>query len=90
VVSAPKTRKTPAGIPISRFTLAHHSAQQEAGMARKVEMKIAIIVAGKELQAQLSGVTDGSLVTINGFLNKSVFRGQEVKIVIHAESITKE
>lgn len=59
-------------------------------MSRQVEMKIVVIVAGAELQAQLNGVTTGTPVSVNGFLNKSVFRGQEVKLVLHAESITKE
>ena len=86
----PQTRKTPAGIPITRFTLAHESAQKEAGLARQVELKIVVIVTGKDLQAQLTGVTTGSSITVKGFLNKSVFRGQDVKLVIHAESITKE
>ena len=85
----PKTRQTPAGISITRFTLAHQSTQEEVGLARQVELKIAVIATGKELQTQLTGVTTGSPITVKGFLNKSVFR-EEVKLVIHAESITKE
>lgn len=86
----PTTKRTPAGIPITRFTLAHHSTQTEVEMDRKVDLKIGVIATGDKLLTQLKDITAGSAVSVKGFLNKSVFRGQEIKLVLHAESITKE
>jgi len=87
IVRSPQTRETPAGIPISRFTLEHVSQQQEAGLPRQVQLRISVIVAGKDLQPKLQGFKEGSAVQVKGFLNKSVFRGQEIKLVIHANEL---
>jgi primosomal replication protein N len=59
-------------------------------MNRQVDFKIAVVAAGETLLTQLRDIRAGSVVNIKGFMNKSVFRGQEIKLVLHAESITKE
>jgi primosomal replication protein N len=88
VVNRPETRTSPAGIPITRFSLRHESVQSEAGMNRKASCMIAVVASGKGNQAAVQQLEQGSTVRVTGFLTRAE-RSQEYRLVIHAESIEK-
>jgi primosomal replication protein N len=46
LIASEGLRHTPAGIPVVDATLAHQSAQSEAGLARTVELELATRFAG--------------------------------------------
>ena len=84
VVSEPKTRKTPAGIAITRFTLQHHSIQHEAGNDRKVECRIVVTASGEIFQRN---IIKGAHVEIHGFLSYESRQKLETRLIFHAQSI---
>jgi primosomal replication protein N len=47
-------RRTPAGIPVLEFLLAHVSTQVEADVERKVECEMACVAMGRPAQAMLA------------------------------------
>jgi primosomal replication protein N len=82
-------RYTPAGIPLSGFTLLHRSQQVEGGVKRQVECELPG-VAVAQVALGMSGLRAGHAVTVRGFLNrKNRMSGQ---LVLHATSMeqTKE
>jgi primosomal replication protein N len=83
----PETRNSPAGIPITRFTLQHDSIQQEAGMPRQAICAIAVIASGAELLEQCRGLHGGQQLRISGFLSRANNRQGENRIILHAERI---
>ena len=83
----PETRHTPAGIPITRFTLRHRSVQTEAGMQREAVCSIGVIASGEALQATLRGLSQESVVRVSGFISRANNRQGEYRIVLHAEQI---
>ncbi len=87
VLEAPETRRSPAGIPIARFALRHHSRQQEAGMNREVHCTITVIAAGEALQGGVKQLDGGSQVKVRGFLSRADNRRGEYRLVIHAEAL---
>ena len=84
VVSDPATRKTPAGISITRFTLQHQSIQQEAGNARKVECRIIVTASGDVFQHSIG---KGAQIEVQGFLSYESRQKMETRLIIHAQSI---
>jgi len=87
VVGAPEVRISPAGIPISRFVLAHHSRQPEAGLGREVRCRIRVTAAGPELREQLQGLQAGHRVRVTGFVARAGYRSADWQLVLHAQSI---
>ena len=60
-------RRTPAGIPVVEFLLAHVSTQVEADVERRVECEMACVALGRPAQALLAAkVGDG--IRLAGFL----------------------
>ena len=86
VVNRPETRTSPAGIPISRFSLRHDSVQTEAGMSRKASCMIAVVASGKGNQSAVQQLEQGSTVRVAGFLTRAE-RSEEYRLVLHAQSI---
>jgi primosomal replication protein N len=87
VVKTPETRTSPAGIPITRFTLRHESIQQEAGMQRQAVCTIAVMACGHELQAQARSLRSEQKIRISGFLSRANNRQGENRLVLHAERL---
>lgn len=87
VGSEPQTRISPAGIPISRFLLRHHSEQPEAGMKRQVECAVGVVATGAGLQEVIKKLHQGSAVRVAGFLGKANSRTGEYRLVLHATEI---
>ena len=67
LVQRESLRFSPAGIPILGATLAHSSEQSEAGSARRVELELAAVFAGKAAEAA-SRLALGSMLAVTGFL----------------------
>lgn len=84
VARAVETRTSPAGIPISRFSLEHRSRQYEAGSEREVFCKIVVVAAGEALQSSVSGLKVGGQVRVEGFISRSSYRSEASHLVLHA------
>jgi len=87
VINEFKTRVTPAGIPITRFTLEHSSLQVEAGHQRKVECRIVVIVQGETLHLKLKESGKGAEVKVDGFICYESSQKMETRLVLHALDI---
>lgn len=80
-------RVTPAGIPISRFTLDHRSTQTEVGMRREAALRLPVVAAGDALAERLRGGGAGAALRVSGFLARSSHRHAEHRITLHAQDI---
>jgi len=89
VVSEVKSRTTPAGINISRFTLEHHSQQREAGKSRKVDCRIIVIAAGESFEQITQSLTRDMRVSVEGFISYESSQQLETRLVLHAQNITE-
>ena len=90
ICKAPETRHTPAGIPLTRFTIEHRSCQQEADMEREAYCKIIVIAAGKKMAKQVECLSEGLSVVVSGFISRADNRQGSAKIVLHAQQIQPE
>ncbi len=84
VISEPKTRTSPAGIFIARFTLEHQSIQQEAGNERKVDCRIVVVACGDVFHRNIG---KGKRVEVQGFLSYESRDKIETRLVLHAQHI---
>jgi len=89
VVSEVKSRTTPAGISISRFTLEHSSRQREAGKLRKVDCRIVVIAAGESFERITRSLTKGKQISVEGFISYESSQQLETRLVLHAQTITE-
>ena len=80
-------RVTPAGVPIGRFLLEHHSDQQEAGMSREARCRIPVMACGDALARIASRLTPGAHVRVQGFVSRANHREGEYRLVLHAARI---
>ena len=60
-------RRTPAGIPVLEFSLAHESIQMESEVERKVHCEMNCVVIGNQAQL-LAAVKPGDELKVSGFL----------------------
>jgi primosomal replication protein N len=87
VCQGPQTRFSPAGIPITQFTLDHHSQQLEAGVQREAVCRLIVVAVGERLQPAVATLTPGCLVRVRGFLSRAGSRTGETRLTLHADSI---
>ncbi len=80
-------RRSPAGIPIARFTLEHSSMQPEAGVARRQTFLIGVRAVGDELCRQLSDLQPGAAVRVFGFLARSEQAAEDYRLLICARTV---
>ena len=80
-------RFSPAGVPIARFTLEHHSRQTEAGILREARCRIVVLACGEELMRTAEKLAPGSGVRVSGFISRTNHRQGESRLVLHAEHI---
>jgi primosomal replication protein N len=85
--NTPETRTSPAGIPITRFTLRHESLQQEAGMQRQAICNITVMASGREMLGQTKTLQSGQQIRVSGFLSRANNRQGENRLILHAEQI---
>lgn len=83
----PRTRMTPAGVPVSRFTLEHESEQPEDGQSRQVRFRIAVHARGQALQDVIGTLGTGSPVRVLGHLGRSGYRPEQHQLVVFARRI---
>ena len=84
---SPKTRHSPAGIPITRFPLQHRSQQTIAGLNREVQCQIEVVASGAQLNQVVSGLDEGSKVRVNGVLSRASHRDEAYRLVLHADRV---
>jgi len=89
VASKPATRVSPAGIPITRFTLEHRSEQQEAGQQREARCRIEVVAAGKTMQGPVAQLVEADAVRVRGFLSNAGYRSGETRLALHAQDIER-
>ncbi len=73
-------RRTPAGIPLINFRLAHRSRQLEAGFKRQVECEMNGVAVGDTALA-ISRMQAGQAVRIEGFLNRK--NRMSAQLILH-------
>ncbi|MFV8833505.1 primosomal replication protein N [Aquisalimonas sp.] len=83
----PQTRMTPAGVPVSRFTLEHESHQPEDGHNRQVRFRVAVHARGRTLQDVIGTLQAGSPVRVLGHLGRSGYRPEQHQLVVFARRI---
>lgn len=87
VCGACDVRRSPAGLPIARFLLDHHSTQTEAGTAREARLRIVVLACGGDLADRVTRLQSGAAVRVAGFLSRANNRQGEARLVLHAESV---
>lgn len=87
VIRVPETRTSPAGIPISRFTLEHRSRISEAGMLREVRLRLIVVATGQALQGRIAALELNMPVRVEGFLARAGYRSADQRLVLHAHKI---
>lgn len=73
-------RRTPAGIPLINFKLAHKSRQIEAGFKRQVECEMSAVAMG-DAALMVSRLKTGQAVRIEGFLNRK--NRMSTQLILH-------
>ena len=89
LTATPKSRKTPAGILITRFNLKHDSERSEAGQLRKVECNLQVVVVGEPLARQICNFSEGARLRVQGFLSKAGYKAADYRIELHALNIKR-
>lgn len=87
VVDEPQTRTSPAGVPVSRFTLEHASEQPDDGEARQTRFRVSVHARGKALQAEVAALQAGSRVRVLGHLGHTGYRPEQQRLVVIARRI---
>lgn len=87
VCRAPETRTSPAGIPLTRFTLEHRSRQIEAGVEREATCRIVVVAAGESMRQTTVHLREGAHVTVSGFISRADARQGQAMLVLHAQQI---
>ncbi|MEE9421773.1 MAG: primosomal replication protein N [Gammaproteobacteria bacterium] len=89
LAALPKSRKTPAGVLITRFNLKHLSERTEAGQLRKVECSVQVVVVGEPLARQACNFSEGALLRIQGFLSRAGYKAADCRLELHALNIKR-
>ena len=89
LTATPKSRQTPAGILITRFTLKHVSERSEAGQLRKVECSLQVAVVGEPLARQVCKFSEGAQLRVQGFLSKAGYKSADYRLELHALNIKR-
>ena len=87
VHKASETKYSPAGIPLSRFTLEHRSRQFAAGLEREAFCRIVVICSGEELKRQTEQLAVGQQIKVIGFVARADNRQGQSLLVLHAQEL---
>ncbi|MFN3714770.1 MAG: primosomal replication protein N [Alcanivoracaceae bacterium] len=88
VVAIEPVRRTPGGVARQRIWLEHRSRQDEAGVARAVEARIALILAGDAGIGLAAGLREGSQIQVSGFIARSGHRGEaQDRLELHVQAL---
>jgi primosomal replication protein N len=80
-------RYSPAGLPIARFVLEHHSQQWEAELPRQAYCRITVLACGEKLAVITNQLPPKALVRVSGFISRANHRQAESWLVLHAQHI---
>ncbi|QKT04706.1 primosomal replication protein N [Ectothiorhodospiraceae bacterium 2226] len=86
VVGTPQLRYSPAGVPITRFVLRHHSQRAHEGGLREVGCELEVVASGA-LAKQAQALGEGALVRASGYLARASYRTSARFLVLHAEHL---
>ena len=87
VVRLIPTRRSPAGLPITRFVLDHHSRQVEANHPRDARCRITVMACGESLSRVAAALSVDTVVRVCGFISRANHRTGEARLVLHADRI---
>lgn len=88
VVAIEPVRHTPGGVPRQRLWLEHRSRQEQAGVARAVEARIALILAGEAGIRAAAGIREGSQIQVTGFIARSGHKGEaQDRLELHVQEL---
>lgn len=92
VRSEPEERWTPAGLPLTRFTLEHRSRTTIADLERTVACRITVVALGEELSRAAQNLAPGQGCRVEGVLGQRVRQrpGDEARygqLELHAQSL---
>lgn len=73
-MQAEALRRTPAGVAVLSFRLAHQSVATEGGVQRRVELEMPCLALG-QVALEASALPQGSRVGLRGFLAARSHRG---------------
>lgn len=86
VAKPPTTHQTPAGLSITRFSVAHESRQTQAGVTRPVRVRMLVMAMGN-LSATAQALSQGQSVSVSGFVETKRDRQGSSHIVLNATCI---
>ncbi|MBL4866358.1 MAG: primosomal replication protein N [Pseudomonadales bacterium] len=69
-----ETKRSPSGVPHTRFMIDHQSTQLESGRERRIECRISVQLSGDEYAQERGRLLVGKAVHLEGFLTKNSFR----------------
>lgn len=89
LIKPPRISKSPAGIKHLHLVIDHRSEQHEAGMTRQCFVRIQVVASGDWAQELATHLTVGSVIEVNGFLNRHQTSSGVAKLVLHAQQLKK-
>ncbi len=89
VCKRPETRHTPAGIPLTHFTVEHRSRRVVNGIPRETWFRIVVAAAGANPGRGAAALAEGDRVRVTGYLSRSDYRKDERHVTLHAETIER-
>lgn len=89
IVDAPDLRRSPAGVPVTRFLLEHRSAQPEAGTTRAIRFRVGVRASGDGPGEYARGLAAGETVRVEGFLARIRQHEGENRLIVCATRIER-
>lgn len=91
ICTEPKFAQTLSGIPQCQWIMQHQSECYEQGIRRKVWLRLAVVVCGKELcdQVHNDNYQIGTTIRCVGFLGATKSRKNDTQIILHSQTIER-
>jgi primosomal replication protein N len=89
VCQTPRTRLSPAQVPLTRFTLEHHSRQDAGGFQREARLRLVVVAAGPGLSRRAAELQPGDRVRVEGFLSRGSYQADERELALQAVDIRR-
>jgi primosomal replication protein N len=82
LIQVDPVRYSPAGVPIAEAVIHHRSNQNVATQSRQVECELTVQASGS-LATQLSNLTTGMQVKLEGALNRRSVNGRQLILILN-------
>ena len=89
IVDAPDRRRSPAGVPVTRFLLEHGSTQPEAGTQRPIRFRVGVRASGEGPGEFARGLAAGETVRVEGFLARIRQQEGDNRLIVCATHIER-